>query len=82
MLLAVLDEGASSNVRRAQSQASSGNMRQARGALQNAEVDLSKLVQRLNARRGRRLIPRSVAGPLAAEARSIRQAIDTLAGTL
>jgi len=38
--------------------------------------------RRLRRFRGRRLIPRTVAGPLASEARAIRTAIDALAGTL
>jgi len=81
-LLDALEGGALGNVRRAQSQANGGSTRRARLALENAERDLSKFVQRLNGSRGRRLIPRAVAGPLAAEARAIRQAIETLAGTL
>jgi len=81
-LLDALEGGALGNVRRAESQANGGNRRRARLALENAEQDLSKFVQRLNGSRGRRLIPRGVAGPLAAEARAIRQAIETLAGTL
>jgi hypothetical protein len=80
-LLAAL-EGGLGNVLRAQSQASGGDTRRARLALENAERDLSKFVQRLNGSRGRRLIPRGVAGPPAAEARAIRDTIATLASTL
>jgi len=81
-LIDTLEGGALANVRRAQSQANGGSARRARLSLENADRDLAKFVQRLNGARGRRLIPRAVAGPLAPEARGIRDAIDALAGAL
>src|SRR5262249_48137830 len=81
-LIDTLEGGALANVRRAQSQANGGSARRARPSLENADRDLAKFVQRLKRARRPPPIPRAGAAPPAAEARGIRGATDTLAGTL
>jgi FG-GAP-like repeat len=81
-LLATLQGRELEIIQQAEQSAARGDRGRARLRLRHAERGLTQFVRRLGSRRGRKAVPQPARDAIGDEARSIRRAIQTLAGSL